>query len=30
MLVVNDVLASFDNLVAKHDVYKVDTSAEGI
>eukprot|EP00291_Cryptomonas_curvata_P022156 CAMPEP_0172167108 /NCGR_PEP_ID=MMETSP1050-20130122/9381_1 /TAXON_ID=233186 /ORGANISM="Cryptomonas curvata, Strain CCAP979/52" /LENGTH=1022 /DNA_ID=CAMNT_0012837847 /DNA_START=57 /DNA_END=3125 /DNA_ORIENTATION=- len=29
VLVVNDVLASFDNLVAKHDVYKVDTSAEG-
>ena len=29
-MVVNDVLAIFDNLVSKHDVYKVDTIVEGI
>ena len=29
VLAVNDVLAIFDGLVAKHNVYKVDTTVEG-
>ena len=29
VLVVNDVLAIFENLVAKHKVYEVDTIVEG-
>ncbi len=29
MLAVNDLLAAFDNLAVKHDVYKVENLVEG-